>query len=186
MDAATADLTAALAALVEVAYVPLADYRIAAEVGTAAQLPASIALATISGAEQQVPVTWTGVPATDVPYSVATVTGNAGGTPVSLLVEVVPEDLVYFIDAAAVKGANASNAGIDSPAHAAVKSLRADALRNAVADQRFDEASGWGLVNPIDAGAGFVGAKAKVAGAYDKHVTTGWWASAGAARSSIA
>ncbi|MFG6503059.1 fibronectin type III domain-containing protein [Microbacterium sp. P05] len=179
VDAATAALSAARDALVEVAYQPLEDYRIAVEQGDAAELPATVTLATLSGVQQQVPVTWNGTPATDTAYAVSIVTGNAGGTTVTLAVEVVPEELVYFVDAAGVKGDNADNAGINSPSYAAVRALEQGELRNEVADRRFDEASGWGLVNPVDSGAGFVGAKGRVAGTYDKYATTGWWASAG-------
>ena len=184
VDAAVQALTEAFDGLVEVAYIPLEDYRIAVEVGTEltaeSGLPASVTLATISGAQQQVPVTWSGTASTDVPYAVSTVSGVANGIAVTLAVEVVPEGLVYLVDAAAVKGTNGNNAGVDSPTHAAVKALRADGLRNQVADQRYDAGSGWGLVNPIDSGAGYVSAKARVAGPYDKFSTTGWWASAGA------
>jgi hypothetical protein len=183
VDAAVQAIEDALAGLVEVAYLPLEDYRIAVEVGTEltaeSGLPASVVLATISGVQHEVPVTWSGSPSTEVPYAVSTVSGVANGTPVSLSVEVVPEGLVYLVDAAAVKGTNGNNAGIDSPAHAAVKTLREDGLRNQVADQPYDAESGWGLVNPIDSGAGYVSAKARVAGIYDKFATTGWWASSG-------
>ncbi len=173
VDAASAALSAAIDALVEVAYLPVGDYRIAIEAGTEAELPETVALATISGATQDVPVTWTGAVEGTTPYAVETVAGSAGGTPVSLNVEVVPAGTVYLIDAASTLG------GGTSPAFDAVAALRGDLLRNETADAAFDEAAGWGLVNPIDSGAGFVGAKARVTGTYDKQRTTGWWASAG-------
>lgn len=174
VDAAAAALQAAVDALVEVPYLPAAEYRIAVEVGDAdVELPETVELATISGVKHDVPVTWTGTPAATTPHAVETLAGSAAGSAVALTIEIVPVGTVYFVDAAALLG------GGTSPAYDAIAALRGDLLRNGAADGAFDEASGWGLVNPIDTGAGFVGAKARVTGAYDKQRTTGWWASAG-------
>ncbi|WP_243075510.1 fibronectin type III domain-containing protein [Microbacterium sp. SS28] len=173
VDAAAAALAAAVGALVEVPYLALSDYRIAAEAGKELVLPESVRLATISGVEHDVPVTWSGEPALTTPYTVSAVAGSAAGTAVTLDVEVVPAGLAYFVDAASLYG------GGSSPSYDAVSALRGDLLRNDAPDGAFDEAAGWGLVNPIDSGAGFVGAKARVTGDYDKSRTTGWWASAG-------
>ncbi|GAA0487955.1 Ig-like domain-containing protein [Microbacterium aurantiacum] len=179
LDAAVAAVEEALADLVEVAYLPLADYRIAVEVGEEPVLPEQVALATVSGAQQEVPVQWSGTAVAGEAFTTSRVAGVAAGVPVSLTVETIPARTVYFIDAAGVEGDNASNAGVDSPAHAAVRALRGEELRNASADAPYTEETGWGLVNPIDSGAGFVGAKARVPGTWDISRSTGWWASAG-------
>lgn len=180
VDDAAAALTTALAALVEVAHLPVADYRVATPEGQLPVLPATVALATLSGMEQQVPVTWAPVAASafTTPYSTVAVTGSTGATAITLQVEVVPEGLTYFVDAAAAPGLGVDNAGVTSPSHTAVAALLGDQLRNAVPDRRFP-ATGqelWGLTSPIDAGTAYVGAKARVAGTYDKFTTTGWYA----------
>ncbi|MGO3886791.1 MAG: hypothetical protein ACTJHU_10885, partial [Mycetocola sp.] len=179
VDEATAALAAAIDGLVEVAYIALDDYRQAVLSSGPVTLPETIALTTISGAEQQVEVTWQNTPENLEPYATTTVDGLAGGTTVSMVLEALPDDVVYFVDAAAVEGDNDGNAGITSPAHAAVAQLRGDALLNEQADAPFSEDTGWGLLNPIDEGDGFVGAKSRVSGDYDKARTTGWWASSG-------
>ena len=172
VDAASSALRTALDALEEVAYLPLADYRIAVEVGAEIELPETVALRTISGAEQQVPVTWSGTPATDTAFRTVTVAGTANSVPVTLVVEVVPARLEYFIDAAGTQGGS-------SPAFDAVAALRGEELRNTAADASYTAESGWGLLNPIGAGAGYVGVKARAGGVYDITRTTGWWASGG-------
>ena len=174
VDAAASALQAAIDALIEVAYIPAADYRIAVEVGAQAiELPETVELSTISGVKQDVAVTWTGTPTAATPFAVETLPGSADGVAVTLAVEVVPVGTVYFVDAASLVG------GGTSPSFDAVATLRGDLLRNDAPDGAFTDAAGWGLVNPVDTGAGFVGAKGRVSGTYDKQRTTGWWASSG-------
>jgi len=179
IDAAAAALAEALDGLVEVAYLPLDDYRSAAVSGAEPDLPETVVLRTVSGVEQQVAVQWGDAPERLEPYATATVDGIADGTAVRLVLESVPEDVAYFIDAAAGPGHD-GDAGVDSPSHRAVLAARGEGLLNALPDAPFDEQSRWGLLNPIDEGDRFVGAKALVPGVYDKGRSTGWWASAGA------
>lgn len=143
VDAATASVAEALAALVEVAYLPLDDYRVVTPVGAVPVLPGTVALRTVSGATQDVPVTWSrDLGPADVaagPAQVA-VTGTAGSVPVVLHVEVLPEGLVLLADS--------GREGLDSFAHDAARELADGALLNDVADQRWDGTSpdrtwGW-------------------------------------------
>lgn len=173
VDEAAAALAEALDGLEEVAYLPLEDYRIAVTVGEEPELPETAALRTVSGAEQEVAVEWGDAPEQLEPYATATVDGIANGVAIRLVLESVPEDVAYFIDAASAE------VGAGSPAHRAVLAAREGTLRNTEPDAPYDEASGWGLVNPVDEGEGFVGAKGLVPGAWDKARSTGWWASAG-------
>lgn len=176
VDDAAAQLQDALDALVEVPSVPLSDYRIATPVGVLPDLPDTIGLATSSGDVSEVPVDWQALPASAVqtPYDTATVTGQAGTTVVTMNVEVVPASLRYFVDAAGYVSADTS-VTTDSPAHAAMVDLLGESLLNEVPDQPYSAQDGWGLMQPIGAGAPYVGAKGAVAGPYDKTSTTGWW-----------
>ena len=178
VDAASAALQSALDALVEVAYLALPDYRIAVVAGDELVLPETVALATRSGATQDVPVAWATTPEVEQAYATVAVTGRAGQTPVTLQLEVVPDDLVYFVDAAATQGAESPDEPGLSPAFDAIAGLADETLRNAVPDAVFTDDTGWGLRNPIAEGDGFVGLRARAAGVYDKTRTTGWWASA--------
>jgi LPXTG-motif cell wall-anchored protein len=143
VDDATARLQAALDDLVEVPYLALEDYRVATTVGTVPELPATLALRTLSGATQDVPVTWSRTLAeSDVAAAMqrATVTGTAGSTPVTLTIEVLPTDPVYVIDA--------GRTGLDSFVHEAAGAVAAPGvLRNTVPDQQWDGTSAdatWG------------------------------------------
>lgn len=179
VDAASGALRAALDALVEVAYLALPDYRVAVALGDELELPETVELATRSGATQDVAVQWQEAPSTDTAYATTTVSGRAGQTPVTLRLEVVPTGIVYFVDAAATQGATDPGEPGLSPAFDAVDALRGDAVRNDAPDGAFSEETGWGLRNPIGSGDGYVGLRARGAGAYDKTRTTGWWASSG-------
>jgi hypothetical protein len=177
VDAAAGELEAALAALVEIPTVALSDYRIATPVGVVPALPEMIELATSSGDVSEVAVEWESLPASAVqtPYDTATVTGQAGATVVTMNIEVVPASLLYFVDAAAFVSGSTSLT-VDSPAHRAMADLLGEALLNNDApDQPYSEPDGWGLLQPIGSGTSYVGAKAAVAGPYDKTATTGWW-----------
>ncbi|MBU5423424.1 bacterial Ig-like domain-containing protein [Cellulomonas hominis] len=140
VDLAAADVTAALAALVEVPNLALSDYRLATEAGTVPALPSVVALRTVSGATQDVPVTWSrALGAADVaagPAQIA-VAGVAGSTPVTLHVEVLPDALVYLADS--------GREGADSFLHASASP--GGRLLNPVPDQRWDGVSAdrsWG------------------------------------------
>lgn len=179
VDAAAAALRSALDALVEVAYLALPDYRVAVVAGDEPQLPETVQLATRSGATQDVAVQWQSAPETEDAYRTVSVTGRAGQTPVTLQVEVVPTGVVYFVDAAATQGADDPEKAGLSPAFDAVAELRGETLRNTVPDAVDSDDTGWGLLNPIGSGDGYVGVRARSAGIYDKGRTTGWWASSG-------
>lgn len=182
VDAATAALRATIDALVEVAYLALPDYRVAVVAGEELDLPDTVELATRSGATQEVPVQWQETPTAETPYAVVPVAGRAGQTgqtPVTLQLEVVPDGVVAFVDAASTQGAADPEAPGASPAFDAVAELRGDALIGDVPDQVFDDETGWGLRNPIGSGESYVGLRARGTGVYDKSRTTGWWASSG-------
>ena len=182
VDAATAALRATIDALVEVAYLALPDYRVAVVAGEELDLPDTVELATRSGATQEVPVQWQETSTAETPYAVVPVAGRAGQTgqtPVTLQLEVVPDGVVAFVDAASTQGAADPEAPGASPAFDAVAELRGDALIGDVPDQVFDDETGWGLRNPIGSGESYVGLRARGTGVYDKSRTTGWWASSG-------
>ncbi|MDR0958861.1 MAG: hypothetical protein LBM23_00625 [Propionibacteriaceae bacterium] len=108
----------------------------------ASALPATVAMTTRSGATVQAPVSWdvpTGAFATS--YAMVTVTGTVQGysRPVTAVVEVVPDDLVYFIDS--------GMAGLTSEPYNAVAAL-AD-LRNNAPDQQASGGSWGGNLNQV-------------------------------------
>ncbi|MDR1386235.1 MAG: FIVAR domain-containing protein [Propionibacteriaceae bacterium] len=180
IDQAATVLGQALDQLVEVAYQTLPDYRIAAYVGQAPQLPGTIALRTISGQTEEIPVVWQSVDpaAFATPYSAVSLTGQAGLIPVTLVVEVVPEDLVYFIDANAFPGSHTDGYGADSPAWLAVESLLGEQLINQTPDQFFpdpDPGQSFGLSSTRGSTNGNTNPKTPAGGLYDKYCTTGWY-----------
>ena len=168
LDAAAAAVDSAIAALEEIGYIPLDDYRIAVVAGELPELPATLELVTISDARLAEDVVWEDVDPADFeePYAVVGVHGTAGATEVVLLVEVVPAGLTYFVDAGAAVTTTDDGPVLESPSYDVVAPLAA--LRNDVADGAFDPAADepWGLVS---ADEDDVAARADVAGA--KHVT---------------
>jgi hypothetical protein len=180
IDQAAEDLQAALDQLVEVAYLTLPDYRLATYAGQAPQLPATITLKTISGQTQQAPVTWqTPDPALfNTPYANVTVRGTSGLSPITLVVEVVPKDLVYFLDANAFPGSHTDTYGADSPAWLAVQDLVGQQLLNQTPDQFFpdpDPGQSYGMSSTLGNGNGNTWPKTASGGTYDKFCTTGWY-----------
>ena len=94
----------------------------------------------------------------ETPYaSIGSVTAKAGGYNIKTVIEVVPEDIIFFADVNGLEKTPGpgSSLGFDSPVFPAINKLLAKdgkaPLLNDKPDQRYNEASGWGLAaNGID------------------------------------
>ncbi|MDN4489599.1 Ig-like domain-containing protein [Demequina sp. SYSU T00068] len=161
LDAAAAAVDQAIGALVEIGYLPLADYRIAVLAGDLPELPETLDLLSLSDQVMAEAVVWEepAAEAFDTPYAVVAVHGAAGAVDVVLHVEVIPAGLTYLVDA--------GTAG--SPVYDAIAPLAA--LRNAVADGVVDadQDEPWGLATAIGDGGAVVRTVAE--GSFDKSLT---------------
>jgi hypothetical protein len=145
--------------------------RVATTVGQAPELPATVAATSEAGTTIDAAVDWF-VPegAFDEPYAMVRVDGTFAADPslrVSTIVEVVPEDLVYFVDANAPAVAGAA-------AYPAVRSFvesGGGTLRNGVADAAWSADAGWGRA------ASYSGKSPLGTNPYDKMRETGWYTS---------
>ena len=113
-------------------------------VGKQPELPQTVTVRTRGGEEKEAEITWneSKASALNKVYYSYTVKGKVTGTglAVKATVEVIPEDLEYFIDC--------GTASADSAAYDAVKDA-AD-LKNEVSDQLYSQGSKWGVVAGYD------------------------------------
>ncbi|SDD03915.1 Ig-like domain (group 4) [Paenibacillus sp. UNCCL117] len=157
----------------------------AAYVGKRPNLPEKVLATRADGTTQEVAVTWKldGV-SFDNAYETVAVTGTYGSLQTVGYVEVVPEDIRYFVDLNATATGlttghtSSTTLGYDSPAYGAVAALAAAAgkpLLNGAPDQVYDAAkgTGWGHAGYNAAGSPSVTYKGIVSGPYSKQSTTG-------------
>ncbi len=143
--------------------------RVATVVGQAPDLPETVAATSEAGPTIDAAVDWF-VPegAFDQPYAMVRVDGTFRADPslrVSTIVEVVPDDVVYFVDA----NAPAVGGGAAYPAVRALVEADGGTLRNDVPDALWSAGAGWGRVAPYSA-KGPLGTNP-----YDKTRETGYY-----------
>lgn len=130
------------------------------ENGTLPELPDTIY---VDGEEEA--VTWNGIDEEQLDSSWSNVTAKGLitrlGLPVTTTIEVIPKDLIYFIDSAALEKE-------DSTYYSLVNE-KVGGLKNEVPDQPYEESS-WGYVNDGQIG-GSMGSES------DSRGKSGWWAS---------
>ena len=107
-----------------------------------ASLPETATLIKADGSTSDENVIWDISAFTGTAYATSLAAGvtETTKTPVSATVEVIPsseKELIYFIDAS-------RDVGKASLAYDLISALSGDTLRNAVADQEYDAATGWG------------------------------------------
>ncbi|CAH0122252.1 hypothetical protein PAE9249_04800 [Paenibacillus sp. CECT 9249] len=152
-------------------------------VGGAPNLPEKVEATHEDGSKSFVTVNWNldGV-RFDTAYETVTVTGTYGSLETVCYVEVVPEDILYFVDLNATAngltpGHTAGNTlGYDSPAYTAVEALAASAgkpLLNDAPDRIYDTANGWGHSGYNASGTPSISYKGISSGPYSKQTTTG-------------
>lgn len=133
--------------------VAVSEVQASTTMGTEPQLPATVETTTISGGTSTAAVSWNtkGISFDGNPYSLITVKGTVEGAdiPAAASVQLIPEDVEYFIDC---------NNG-DSPTLANVKGLNSTTLLNQdTADQAKTSENNWGYTgvigNDINAFAG--------------------------------
>lgn len=106
--------------------------------GATPKLPAKVTVVTVGGKTESRDVTWlTDSAAKAKYYAPTTVRGAVDGTtlPATATVQRVEKNLEYFVDV---------NGGDSSATYESAKTLTEGGLKNAKADQAFDEATGWG------------------------------------------
>lgn len=145
--------------------------RSATAVGQAPDLPATVVARSEAGTTIDAEVDWF-VPegAFDEPYAMVRVDGTFRADPslrVSTIVEVVPDGLVYFVDA----NAPAVPGAVAYPAIRSFVEASGGALRNGAADALWSADAGWGRVAPY-AAKGALGTNP-----YDKTRETGYYTS---------
>jgi hypothetical protein len=156
----------------------------ASYVGGLPNLPAQVEATHEDGSKSMVHVNWKldGI-SFNTAYQTVTVTGTYGSLQTTAYVEVVPEDIMYFVDANATaagltSGHNATTTlGYDSPAYSSVAALASASgkpLLNNAPDRVYDAAQGWGhRAFNASGGSQAVVYKGIVAGTYSKQSTTG-------------
>ncbi|XEC93306.1 Ig-like domain-containing protein [Paenibacillus tarimensis] len=159
----------------------------AAYVGSLPNLPEQVEATREDGSTTLVTVNWKldGV-SFDTAYETVAVTGTYGSLETVYYVEVVPEDILYFVDLNATANGlttghtSGNTLGYDSPAYSAVAAL-ADAagkpLLNNAPDQIYDTANGWGHGGYNANGSPSLFYKGIVSGPYSKQTTTGIYTS---------
>lgn len=160
----------------------------AAYVGSLPSLPAQVEATHVDGSKSMVNVNWKldGI-GFNTAYQTVPVTGTYGAMQTIAYVEVVPEDIKYFVDmnataAGLTSGHNATTTlGYDSPAYSAVAALAnasGKPLLNNAPDRIYNAAEGWGH-RAMNASGGSlpVTYKGIVAGTYNKQTTTGIYTS---------
>ena len=118
----------------------------AAYVGAEPDLPASVKVLYSNGSTAMADVAWDLAPLAGAKaYDTVALTGTVDGTglSVSASVEVIPENLVYFIDAAAFAGADKTPSWMDGPARCLVEALDAP-----YPDDRIDSWGPGGGISP--------------------------------------
>ncbi|WP_055107662.1 immunoglobulin-like domain-containing protein [Paenibacillus ihumii] len=152
-------------------------------VGGVPNLPEKVEATHEDGSKSFVTVNWNldGV-RFDTAYDTVTVTGTYGSVETVCYVEVVPEDILYFVDLNATAdgltpGHAAGNTlGYDSPAYTAVEALAAAAgnpLLNDAPDRVYESAIGWGHGGYNASGTPSISYKGISNGPYSKQTTTG-------------
>jgi hypothetical protein len=118
----------------------------------------------------------------DTAYETVAVTGTYGSLRTVAYVEVVPENILYYVDLNATeKGLTGGHApstilGYDSPAYRSVAAFAAAAgkpLLNTAPDQIYNGINGWGHAGFRANGTPLVEYKGIVSGSYSKQTTTG-------------
>ncbi|UJF31410.1 S-layer homology domain-containing protein [Paenibacillus hexagrammi] len=156
---------------------------VATSVGKLPNLPQQVEASNLDGTKKMVTVKWNldGISFHNA-YETVAVTGTYGNLQTVCYVEVVPENILYFVDLNATQtgltsGHSSSNTlGYDSPAYGAVAAFAAansKPLLNNAPDQIYDSTNGWGHGGQNSSGAYSVSYKGIVAGPYSKQSTTG-------------
>ncbi|UJF31415.1 cohesin domain-containing protein [Paenibacillus hexagrammi] len=152
-------------------------------VGTAPNLPQQVSATLADGSTKLVSVKWElDKVSFDTPYQTVAVTGTYGNLKTVCYVEVVPENMKYFVDLNATasgltSGHSTSNTlGYASPAYTAIEALvtaSGESLLNNAPDQIYNAANGWGHGGYDANGTPSVSYKGIVSGPYSKQSTTG-------------
>ncbi|MHA7964118.1 S-layer homology domain-containing protein [Paenibacillus sp. CAU 1782] len=156
-------------------------------VGGVPALPAQVEATREDGNKTMVPITWQLDGASfNNAYDTVRIVGKYGSLESVAYVEVVPEDLLYFVDVnATAVGVTAghsagSTLGYDSPAYKAIAELASSSgtpLLNGAPDQVFGPGKFWGHGAANASGSLPVSYKGIVAGPYSKQSTTGIYTS---------
>lgn len=160
----------------------------AAYTGGSPNLPAQVEAVREDGSKTLVTVNWKLDEASfDTAYETVAVTGTYGSLQTVAYVEVVPKDIMYFVDLnATAEGLTtghtpSSTLGYDSPAYSAVATLAAASgkpLLNDAPDQIYNSGNGWGHGAQNAGGAALpISYKGIVSGIYSKQSTTGIYTS---------
>jgi len=121
--------------------------HVATTKGVQPTLPEKVTVKTYGGDEVEASVSWNSVAAKNLKktYQTVTVRGQVAGSNLraTAKIEIIPENLVYFIDANGAKASSAYDAVVSANS----------VLRNEAADQAYEDGKEWGVVE------GYAGAK---------------------------